>query len=102
MFKKLKFNGRITHKGNFCTCTRKIYKDKHSVMVVNTTVERLDNTEYKALLYTLTIEEKRQVDKVYINRGYTVVGYVVTSIVLIDGEHKSEYIFDKFNSAAMS
>ena len=44
MFKKLKFNGRITHKGTFCTCQRTIY---HGKDVVNTSTERLDNTEYK-------------------------------------------------------
>lgn len=99
MFKKLKFNGRITHKGNFCTCQRTIY---HGKDVVSTSTERLDNTEYKALLYALTVEEKAHVDKVYINRAYTSAGYVVTSIVLTDRGHKTEYTFDKFNVAAMS
>lgn len=99
MLKKLKFNGRITHKGNFCTCQRTIYNGKEAV---NTSTERLDNAEYKALLYALTVEEKPHVDKVCINRAYTNAGYMITSIVLTDRGHKTEYVFDKFNTAAMS
>lgn len=98
MIKKLKFNGRITHKGTFCQCTRKIYRGNS---LVNTTTERLDNTEYKALLYALTIEDSKYC-KIKIDKNDTVVGYVITNIVQVDGSSKHEYTFDKFNIAAMS
>ena len=99
MIKKLKFNGRITHKGTFCQCTRNIYNGKE---LANKTTERLDNTEYKALLYSLMVEEEKQVDELYVNRSYTVAGYVITSIIQINRGHKTEYTFDKFNIDAMS
>lgn len=99
-----KFNDKIIHNGNFCECTKitidsKEEKDKE--------VQSLDFTEYLALLYFLTIEEKRKDRRVRIKKEYeyTQAGHYITKIIVYystDNGHKwkVEYYFDKFNSKA--
>lgn len=99
MFKKLKFNGRITHKGNFCQCTRTTY---HGTKKINTMTENLDNAEYKALLYSLMVEEDKQVDKWYFAKNYTIAGNMITDFIQITNGTRFEYKFSKFNIPAMS
>lgn len=99
MFKKLKFNGRITHKGTFCKCTRNTY---HGEKLINTITENLDNTEYKALLYSLTVEENKQVDKWFFSKNYTIAGNMITNVIQITNGTRFEYKFSKFNMSAMS
>lgn len=101
-----KFGNRIIHNGTFCRCNYKVIDRNKKQATLNETHE-LDYTEYLALLYFLTIEEKRQDTRVKIKKEYhcTEAGCLVTEFTVYyvtDNGHKwkSVYKFDKFNSAA--
>lgn len=99
-----KFGNRITHNGTFCRCNCKTINNNQ---VTLEETQELDFCEYLALLYFLTIEEKRHDKKVRIKKvyNYTCAGYFITEFtvyyVTSNGHKwKNVYTFDKFNSVA--